>query len=33
MRQAVEGNHPAVVYELEVRIKWVEETEEEWGKN
>lgn len=32
MRKAVEGNHPAVVYELEVMIRWVEEREEEWGR-
>lgn len=29
----MEGNHPAVVYELEVMIRWVEEREEEWEKN
>lgn len=25
MRKAVEGDHPTVVYELEVMIRWVEE--------
>lgn len=29
----MEGNNPAVVFELEVMIRWVEEREEEWGKN
>lgn len=32
MRQAVEGNHPAVACELEVMIRWVEEREEEWAR-
>lgn len=29
MRKGVEGNNPAVVFELEVMIRWVEEREEE----